>query len=92
MLLSRYVLYEVFEGWQTPITSYYTDWKQIKPYEGSCRTGEWLRGEILCTYKGNYHLAWSVPMIDVTYWVPSAAIHSFLMFVPFFIMKWNMVI
>jgi len=45
---------------------------------------EWLRGEKLCTFRGNYHLAWSVPMADPTYVVPGAAIHSFLMFAPFF--------
>jgi len=45
---------------------------------------EWLRGEKLCTYRGNYHLAWSVPMADPTYIIPGAAIHSFLMFAPFF--------
>lgn len=45
---------------------------------------EWLRGEKLCTFKGNYHLAWSIPMADPTYVIPGAAIHSFLMFAPFF--------
>jgi len=45
---------------------------------------EWLRGEKLCTFRGNYHLAWSVPMADPTYVIPGAAIHSFLMFAPFF--------
>jgi len=45
---------------------------------------EWLRGPKLCTYRGNYHLAWSVPMADQTYVIPGAAIHSFLMFAPFF--------
>mmetsp|Transcript_65900 Transcript_65900/g.155673 ORF Transcript_65900/g.155673 Transcript_65900/m.155673 type:complete len:131 (-) Transcript_65900:52-444(-) len=45
---------------------------------------EWLRGEKLCTFRGNYHLAWSVPMADPSYVIPGAAIHSFLMFAPFF--------
>lgn len=45
---------------------------------------EWLRGQKLCTYRGNYHLAWSIPMADPTYVIPGAAIHSFLMFAPFF--------
>jgi hypothetical protein len=45
---------------------------------------EWLRGHKLCTFKGHYHLAWSVPMADPTYIIPGAAIHSFLMFAPFF--------
>lgn len=45
---------------------------------------EWLRGESLCTINGKHHLAWSVPMSDVSYYTPSAQIHSFLMFAPFF--------
>jgi len=45
---------------------------------------EWLRGNKVCTFRGNYHLAWSVPMADPTYVIPGAAIHSFLMFAPFF--------
>jgi len=45
---------------------------------------EWFRGSKLCTFRGNYHLAWSVPMADPTYIIPGAAIHSFLMFAPFF--------
>lgn len=45
---------------------------------------EWLRGSRLCTFRGNYHLAWSVPMADPTYVIPGAAIHSFCMFAPFF--------
>jgi hypothetical protein len=45
---------------------------------------EWLRGEKLCTFRGNWHLAWSVPMADPTYIIPGAAIHSFCMFAPFF--------
>jgi len=31
-------------------------------------------------------------MIDVSYWTPSAAIHSFCMFAPFFVIKENMMI
>jgi len=50
------------------------------PYEST----EWLRGEKLCTFRGNWHLAWSVPMADPTYVIPGAAIHSFCMFAPFF--------
>lgn len=45
---------------------------------------EWLRGQKLCTFRGNWHLAWSVPMADPTYVIPGAAIHSFCMFAPFF--------
>jgi hypothetical protein len=47
---------------------------------------EWLRGEKLCTFRGKWHLSWSVPMGDVSYYIPAASIHSFLMFAPFFAM------
>lgn len=89
MLFLRFVFAEYSE---MIISSDYTDFLGIAPAEGSCRTTEWLRGEQLCTFSGRYHLAWSVPMYDPTYWSPSAAIHSFLMFGPFFIMKKNMII
>lgn len=52
--------------------------------DGPYASTEWLRGEKLCTFRGNWHLAWSVPMADPTYVIPGAAIHSFLMFAPFF--------
>jgi len=51
---------------------------------GNQQSTEWLRGQKLCTFRGNYHLAWSVPMADPTYVIPGAAIHSFMMFAPFF--------
>eukprot|EP00178_Gracilaria_changii_P005250 TRINITY_DN18598_c0_g1_i1.p1 TRINITY_DN18598_c0_g1~~TRINITY_DN18598_c0_g1_i1.p1 ORF type:complete len:213 (+),score=15.11 TRINITY_DN18598_c0_g1_i1:137-775(+) len=89
MLFARYLLAD-FQS--TPINSDFTVWKGTPAINGSYRTTEWLRGEELCTYNGNYHLAWSVPMYDPTYWSPSAAIHSFLMFGPFFVMKRNMII
>jgi hypothetical protein len=89
MLFLRYVFAEYS---QMVISSDLTDWLGVAPAPGSCRTTEWLRGEKLCTFSGRYHLAWSVPMYDPTYWSPAASIHSFLMFGPFFIMKKNMVI
>merc|ERR1712110_198829 len=89
LLFLRYV---VAEYSQMIISSDLTDWMGVAPAVGSCRTTEWLRGEKLCTFSGRYHLAWSVPMYDPTYWSPSAAIHSFLMFGPFFVMKRNMII
>jgi len=46
---------------------------------------EWLSGGVLCTYQGTQHLAWSVPMISPSYYVPAGSIHSFLMFAPFFL-------
>ena len=43
---------------------------------------EWVKHDSLCTYKGNYHLAWALPVMDVSYYVPSMNIHFFLMFMP----------
>lgn len=48
------------------------------------KSTEWLRGEKLCTFAGKYHLAWSIPMADPSYYIPGAQIHSFLMYAPFF--------
>jgi len=47
---------------------------------------EWLRGTKLCTFKTDkmWHLGWSIPMADPSYYVMGASIHSFLMFAPFF--------
>jgi len=45
---------------------------------------EWLSGPFLCTYKGLKHLAWSIPLLPVSYYTNSFGLHSFLMFVPFF--------
>jgi len=53
---------------------------------GDRTSTEWLQGQKLCTYKGNYHLAWSIPFADPTYTIPGVGIHSFLMFAPFFAM------
>jgi len=94
MLLARYFLLIYFPDFfpSSEISSHFTDWKNATPSITAHRTTEWLRGETLCTYRAKYHLAWSVPMADVTYYVPSASIHSFLMFAPFFVMKWNMII
>jgi Family of unknown function (DUF5765) len=89
LLFLRFVFSEYAMG---KISSDFTDWSGEEPVPGSCRTYEWLRGEKLCTFSGKYHLSWSVPMYDPTYWSPSAAIHSFLMFAPFFVMKKNMII
>eukprot|EP01038_Epipyxis_sp_PR26KG_P007764 gene7764-10549_t len=49
---------------------------------------EWLRGDSLCTFKTQsmYHLGWSVPMADPSYYVMGASIHSFLMFAPFLVL------
>jgi hypothetical protein len=68
MLFSRFLLYYIWPGQDTEATP----------------STEWLRGHKLCTFRGNHHLAWSVPMADPTYIIPGAAIHSFLMFAPFF--------
>jgi len=84
-------LYAELTGNGTNILSDFSDWSGNNTHSGY-RTQEWLRGEKLCTFSGKYHLAWSVPMAEPTYWVNSAAIHSFMMFGPFFVMKKNMII
>lgn len=62
------------------------------PLDGkACPNTEWIRASSLtpggenasCTFNGNYHLAWSVPMYQPTYLTPGPFIHCFVMFVPF---------
>lgn len=43
---------------------------------------DWLEGPQMCTYKGAYHLAWSIPLSQPTYFIPGMGLHCFLMFVP----------
>jgi len=45
-------------------------------------TKEWLSGPQMCTYKGVYHLAWSIPLSEPTYFIANMGLHSFMMFVP----------
>lgn len=76
------------------VTSDFTDWRAargdpVEPLVGSYRTPEWIRGERLCTYRGVHHLAWSIPLSSPSYYAPSANIHAFLMFAPFFTVKSN---
>lgn len=47
--------------------------------------GEWLSGIVNCTYKGATHLAWSVPFVPSSYYLPSMQLHLFCMFSPFFL-------
>ena len=45
-------------------------------------TKDWLEGPSLCTYRGSYHLAWSLPLAQSSYFIPNMGLHCFLMFVP----------
>ncbi|KAJ3360992.1 hypothetical protein HDU91_004176 [Kappamyces sp. JEL0680] len=58
----------------------------IHPVTDSCPTNDWLRGTDVCTYRGNVHLAWSIPMKEPSYFVPSSFIHCFMMIAPFLVM------
>mmetsp|Transcript_115654 Transcript_115654/g.162554 ORF Transcript_115654/g.162554 Transcript_115654/m.162554 type:complete len:254 (+) Transcript_115654:2-763(+) len=62
------------------------------PITAECPTTEWIRGTELCTYSGNLHLAWSIPLGDQTYFWPGASVHFFLMFAPFMVMGRTMAI
>jgi len=62
----------------------------IYGYSDSCNT-EWVRGESLCTYKGNVHLAWSVPLYDDIYISPNLNVHFMLMIVPYFLIDWKLI-
>lgn len=45
------------------VATYYIE--EREHFSDDVKSTEWLRGETLCTLNGKYHLAWSVPMIDV---------------------------
>ena len=62
------------------------------PPSDACPSTEWLRGNQLCTFSGNYHLSWSVPMYDQTYFSPGASVHFFLMFAPFMVLGRKMIV
>jgi len=57
---------------------------------GSCTNTEWLRGNKACTFMGNYHIAWEMPLHAPTYFMPSNGIHCFMMFAPYFAMGMDM--
>jgi len=64
-------------------------WSHFPP-TAECPSTEWLRGTEFCTFSGNYHLSWSVPMYEQTYFVPGASVHAFLMFAPFMVIDRKM--
>jgi len=61
------------------------------PYRSECST-EWMRGDKLCTYSGNVHLAWTVPAYEASYLASSPNLHFTLMFFPFFIIDYRLII
>ncbi|KAJ1456703.1 hypothetical protein M885DRAFT_587070 [Pelagophyceae sp. CCMP2097] len=43
---------------------------------------DWLDGPKLCTYHGAFHLAWSMPLAQPTYFLGGLGVHCFMMFAP----------
>jgi len=90
LLFGRWILAQYFTDY-FPIVPFSSDLTKFLNNNNTISTSlppftkEWLKGEQLCTFKGAYHLAWSIPMADVSYWIPSMQLHSFMMFGPFFI-------
>jgi hypothetical protein len=60
-----------------------------------CGINEALCGPRLCTYKapagGSGHLAWSVPLLPVSYFLPNASLHYFVFFLPGLVMGRHLV-
>jgi hypothetical protein len=50
----------------------------------SCGAYSWTVGNKLCTYRGEHHLAWSIPFPKPSYYY-HGALHSFTFFAPFLI-------
>lgn len=85
--IKRLALFGGFTLFARFLVGWYFGWTMDVSFPDGADTGlstEWLRGEKLCTFRGKYHLAWSIPMSDPSYITPSAAIHSFMMYAPFF--------
>ena len=58
-----------------------------------CADQDWINGQRLCTYMGNFHLAWELPLHSVSYFWPSNNIHLFMMFAPFLAtFNWKMIL
>jgi hypothetical protein len=55
-------------------------------YDTGCASMDWINGEEVCTYLGNYHLAWKLPLRNATYFWPTNNTHFFMMFAPFLAM------
>lgn len=51
----------------------------------SCNAHDWVSGESSCTYMGNVHLAWKLPLRTHSYFWPCNNIHFFMMFAPFLV-------
>jgi len=88
MLFARWFLAEYFSGYFPKViaSSDFTIFQNDTASLSLPRETEWLRGVSLCTFKGQSHLAWSIPLVDVSYYVPALSLHSFLMFGPFFVL------
>ena len=54
--------------------------KSVVPDECFAYTKDMLQGRDLCTYRGNVHLGWSVPLADSYYFWPSTHMHGFFMY------------
>ena len=83
MLFGRFLL---AYRWPQTMTGQSTEWlrgSKLCTYRGE-RENPSSGRSTACSHLGNHHLAWSIPMADPTYVIPGAAIHSFLMFAPFF--------
>jgi hypothetical protein len=67
------------------LSSAMAPWDPRGPLTADNPSFDWLRGNRLCTYSGVYHLAWSVPLYEPTYFMPNLFLHFFVMFTPFFV-------
>jgi hypothetical protein len=57
-----------------------------------CAAHDWVSGDSTCTYMGNVHLAWKLPLRTHSYFWPCNNIHFFMMFAPFLVMGWQMAV
>lgn len=60
-------------------------WPEYGP--GPCERSEWMAGDKLCTRDGNVHLAWEVPLLPASYYIPGLFLHLFMMFGPLLVLS-----
>ena len=57
-----------------------------------CAAHDWVSGSRTCTYFGEVHLAWELPLRTHSYFWPCNNIHFFMMFAPFLVTGWMMAV
>lgn len=52
------------------------------PFPLADQSAEWMVGPRTCSFTGPTHIAWELPLLEVSYFIPSYFLHFFMMFGP----------